>query len=150
MDGREIEALAQTAAQTLVAAATTDVWSRAKLLFAKLIGRDDPVRIKTVERRLEETRSRLADAPRQELAAARTAQEGAWVTRVLDFLDANPDAEEEIQQFIISIAAELKEDQTSASNRGISAGRDIKIFNKGGVVAGVIGGDVSLPGESGH
>lgn len=147
MTGGELDALAQTAAQTLVAAATTDAWGKAKAMIAKLFGRGDPARAEASERRLEETRSWLAAAPQSEILNTRITQVAAWQVRIRDFLEENFDAEPEIQAIVAALTAELRTSPAATIIRGISAGRNITITSRGGIVAGEINGNISLPGE---
>jgi hypothetical protein len=71
MAAEELLALAALAGQTVVAAAATDVWGKAKQGFARLLGRGNQSRVEVAERRLERTREQLASVPAAEVEAAR-------------------------------------------------------------------------------
>jgi hypothetical protein len=140
----ELLALAALAGQTLVAAATTDVWESAKRGFARLLGRGDHEREELAERRLDDTREQLEDVPESEREQARTRLEAAWQTRLIDLLEEHPDAAADLQILIDRIEAELPERSVSASGHGVAAGRDVNISaSGGGVAAGTIQGNVS-------
>jgi len=146
MLAEELAALAVLAGNTVVTAATTDVWEAAKRGFARLLGRGDPDRTKAAERRLAETREQLSVAD-TDLESALQAQ---WATRLADLLEEDPGAESELRALIEEVRAALPGGMVSAADHSIAVGRDLKITaSGGGVAAGVIHGNVAPPGPSG-
>lgn len=143
-------ALALLAAQTVVAAASTDAWGAAKRGVAHLLGRGDPDRERLAEQRLEQTREQLQVArPGQDLERARGSAEAVWRTRLADLLEEHPDAAGELRTLVERIQAELPADNVAASDHSVAAARDVNISaTGGGVAAGVISGDVTLPGPT--
>jgi hypothetical protein len=149
MLAEELAALAVLAGNTVVTAATTDVWEAAKRGFARLLGRGDPDRTKAAERRLAETREQLAVAD-TDLASARSALQAQWATRLADLLEEDPGAESNLRALIEEVRAALPGGMVSAADHSIAVGRDLKITaSGGGVAAGVIHGNVAPPGPSG-
>lgn len=137
-------ALAALAAQTVVAAASTDAWQEAKRGFARLLGRGDHNKTDLTERRLEDTREQLAGAPGPERDQARAQLEAAWQARLADFLEENPDVAGDLQAFVEQIRAKLPV-AASATGHSVAAGGDISITaSGGGVAAGTIDGNVTL------
>jgi hypothetical protein len=65
----ELVQLAQVAGQTVVAAAATDAWGKAKAGLGRLLGRGDLARVQVAERRLEDMRGQLAAVSGAELKA---------------------------------------------------------------------------------
>jgi multidrug efflux pump subunit AcrA (membrane-fusion protein) len=149
MLAEELAALAVLAGNTVVTAATTDVWEAAKRGFARLLGRGDPDRTKAAERRLAETGKQLSVAD-TDLESARSALQAQWATRLADLLEEDPSAESELRALIEEVRAALPGGMVSAADHSIAAGRDLKITaSGGGVAAGVIHGNVAPPGPSG-
>jgi len=137
-------ALAALAGNTVVAAATTDVWEAARRRFARLLGRGDPDRTNAAERRLAETHDQLANAAGADLERLRAALEAQWVTRLTDLLEDDPGAEAELRAVVEEVRAQLPAGTVAAADHAVAAGRDVSIkATSGGVAAGVIHGDVS-------
>jgi hypothetical protein len=140
-------ALAMLAAQTVVAAASTDAWGMAKRGIARLLGRGDPQREQLVEQRLDQTQEQLRAVPGQDLELARADLEAAWRTRLVDLMEEHPDAAADLQALVEQIRAELPAAIAVAADHSVAAGRDMNITaSGGGVAAGSIHGDVS-PGN---
>jgi hypothetical protein len=143
-------ALASVAGQTIVSAATTDAWEAAKRGFARLIGRSDPKQTQLAEQRLDDTRKQLTGVAGADSEQARAALAAKWATRLADFLEENPDAEADLRTLVQQIQAALPAGVVSAEDHAVAAGRDVKISaDRGGFAAGVVGGDVTLPGPTG-
>jgi hypothetical protein len=140
-------ALAALAAQTVVAAASTDAWGAAKRGVAQLLGRGDPERERLAEQRLDQTRQELQAAPvGQELEQARASSEAAWQARLFSLLEEHPDAADELQVLVDQIQAELPLGVVAPADHSVAAGRDVNVTaSAGGVAAGVLHGDVSPP-----
>jgi len=140
----ELLALAALAGDTLVAAATTDVWEAAKRRFARLLGRGDQEREESAKRRLDDTRRQLQDVPEAEREQAQTRLASAWQTRLIDLLEEHPDVAPDLQVLVDQIQAELPARVVSASGHGVAAGGNVNISaSGGGVAAGTIQGNVS-------
>ena len=139
-------ALAALAGNTVVAAATTDVWEAARR-FARLLGCGDPDRTQTAERRLAETHEQLTAAEGQDLEQARAALAQRWAGRLADLLEEHPDAEADLRALVQEVQAALPAGIVSAADHAVAAGRDVTISaSSGGVAAGAIHGDVTPPG----
>jgi hypothetical protein len=143
----ELVQLVELAGQTVVAAAATDGWGKAKAGLARLLGRGDDRRMQVLERRLEETRAELAGLSGAVLEARRAAQAAVWQARLGDVLEDHPDLEAELRELVTQIRAGLPTGAVTSSGHGVAAGRDVNIeASGGGVAAGTIHGDVS-PGN---
>jgi hypothetical protein len=143
-----LEALAALAGNTVVAAATTDVWEAARRKFARLLGRGDPKKEQLADKRLEETRERLAGVSGQELEQARAELGRVWQVRVADLLEEDPDAEAELRALVEEIGAQLP-GAVSAADHSVAAGGDVNVrADRGGVAAAVIHGNVAPPGPT--
>jgi hypothetical protein len=149
----DLSALAALAGQAVVTAAVTDAWGTAKRGFARLLGRGDQDRTKVVERRLEEARNQLAGSEGADLERTRAVLAAQWSTRVADLLEDYPDAEADLRALIEQIQAALPAGMVSAADHGIAAGRDVQVkdvkADRGGFAAGIVSGDVTLPGPTG-
>jgi hypothetical protein len=142
-------ALAALAGNTVVVAATTDAWEAARGKFARLLGRGDPDKTKAAERRLEETHNQLTNAASEDLERVRTALEAQWVTRLTDLLEDDPGVEAELRAMVEEIRDQLPAGTVAAADHAVAAGRDVNISaSGGGVAAGVLHGDVALPGPT--
>jgi hypothetical protein len=137
-------ALGALAGNTVVAAATTDVWESARRKLARLLGRGDPDKAKAAERRLEETHDQLTNAAGADLERVRAALEAQWVTRLTDLLQDDPGIEAELRAVVEEIRSQLPAGIVAASDHAVAAGRDVSISaSQGGVAAGVIHGGVT-------
>ena len=149
MLAEELAALAVLAGNTVVTAATTDVWEAAKRGFARLLGRGDPDRTKVAERRLAETHEQLRVAAGADLEPVRSALQAQWVTRLVDLLEEDPGVEDDLRALVQEIQAELPASVVSAADHSAAAGRDMIIeASGGGVAAAVIHGNVAPPGPT--
>jgi hypothetical protein len=146
----ELVQLAQLAGQTVVAAASTDAWGRAKEGFARLLGRGDLARTRGAADRLEGMRGQLAGVSGAELEGARAEQVVRWQARLEDLLEEYPGLVAELRVLVNEIRAELPAGTVTASGHGVAAGRDVRIeASGGGTAAGVIHGNVGPPGPTG-
>jgi len=146
----DLMALAALAGNTVVAAATTDVWEAARRGFARLLGRGDPDRTKMAERRLAETREQLSGAEGQDLEQIRAVLAERWAGRLADLLEEHPDAEADLGALVQEIQAALPAGVVSAEDHAVAAGHDVTISAAGGgVAAGVIHGNVAPPDPTG-
>jgi hypothetical protein len=138
-----VEALVATAGSALVQAMVTDGWEGVRHKVARLFGRGEPD--PAIERRLDATRQELAAASPAELSAVQAALAAQWQTRFADLLADRPEAE----AGLAGLVGELTPVTTAASDHAVAAGRDVHVSaDHGGVAAGVIGGDVTLPGPT--
>jgi hypothetical protein len=143
-----LTALAALAGNTVVTAATTDVWEAARRRFARLLGRGDPRREQLAEQRLDETREQLTGAQGQDLEQARAALAGRWAIRLADLLEEDPGAETDLRDLVQQIQLALPAGIVSAADHAVAAGRDVNIgATRGGIAAGVIHGNV-MPGPT--
>jgi hypothetical protein len=143
-------ALALLAAQTVVAAASTDAWGAAKRGVARLLGRGDSARERLAEQRLDQARDQLLAAPVQQLDQVRADLEAVWRTRLADLLEEDPDVAGDLQALVDQIQAQLPAGSVSAADHAIAAGRDVNITaSGGGMAAGIIHGNVSPPDPTG-
>jgi hypothetical protein len=150
MPGEVLIALAQSAGQTVAAAAVTDVWESARGEFARLLGRGDARKTEVAERWLAETRDRLAAVAAADLDRACAAQAQRWEGRFADLLDEDPGAEADLRALVAEVAAAVPAGVVSATGHGVAAGRDVTIrADRGGVASGVIHGNVAPPGPPG-
>jgi hypothetical protein len=146
MPGEVLIALAQWAAQTVAAAAVTDVWEAARHKVARLLGRGDPKKTEVAERWLAETRQQLAAAQGADLEPARAAAARRWEGRFADLLDEDPGVEAGLRALVEEIAAQLPAGMVSAADHAVAAGGNVNITaSGGGTAAGVIHGDVRPP-----
>jgi hypothetical protein len=146
----ELVQLAQLAAQTVVAAASTDAWAKAKEGFVRLLGRGDPVRAGVAERRLEKTQADLAALPPADLDSARAAMVRQWETRLADLLEEDPGAAGSLRELVSQIREQLPAAVVSAVGHSVAAGRNMTIAaDRGAVAAAVIHGNVAPPGPTG-
>jgi hypothetical protein len=146
----ELLGLAASAAQTVVAAAATDGWQRAKQAIARILGRGDGERARLAEGRLEAVQEQLAAAPAPEAPQVQARLEAAWQTRIIDLLEEHPDAAGELRALVDQIQAELPARVVSAAGHGVAAGGDVTISaSGGGVAAGTIQGPVSTANPTG-
>lgn len=148
MLGDALVALAALSGNAVVTAATTDAWEAVRHKFARLLGRGNPDKEQLAVDRLEETRQLLAGAPDADLEQTRAGQAERWAGRLADFLEENPDAEDELRTLTAEVQASLPVAAVSATDHGVAAGRDVKVrADRGGVAAGVIHGSVT-PGPT--
>lgn len=141
MDATDLVTLA---ADTLVTAATTDVWDAARHGFARLFAHGRPQT--TAERRLDATRERLLASSAEELDRERDELTREWVIRLQDILDESPDLGATLREMVMEIRQELHLSPLAADH-SVWAGRDISVRADGGSVAAtVIAGNVSISG----
>jgi hypothetical protein len=146
--GDVLLALAQFAGQTVAQAAITDVWEAVRGRFAKLIGRGNGRKTEVAERWLAETHDQLAAAVGPALVVAQQAQAERWAARFADLLDEDPAIEAALRALAEQVKAQLPEQEVSAADHSVAAGRDVRIAaDRGGTAAGVIHGNVA-PGPT--
>lgn len=154
MPGEMLQALAQFAGQTVVAAAITDVWESARHKFAQLLGRGDVSKTLVADQWLELTHRQLTAVASAELKQVREAQAQRWADRFADLLDEDPDVAVGLRALVEGVAAQLPAAAVSPTDHSVAAGRDVFISASGeGIAAGVIHGDVTaanptLPGSA--
>ena len=135
------------AGNTLVAAAVTDAWETARQRFARLFGRGKPD--PATERRLEATRSQLAAASPAGLEQVQADLASQWALRLEDLLEEDPDAEAALRALVEEIRVMLP-GAVSAAGHSVAAGGDVNVrADRGSVAAGVIHGNVAMPGPTG-
>jgi hypothetical protein len=135
--------LVAAAGNALVQAMVTDGWEGVRAKVARLFGRGSPD--PKVEARLDATRGELTAADPADLEKVQAVLAGRWQTRFADLLADHPDAEAELAELV----RELRPVITSAAGHSVTAGRDVNVSaDHGSVAAGVIHGDVTLPGPT--
>jgi hypothetical protein len=136
-----LAALAAMAGTALVQAMVTDGWEGIRGRVTRLFGCGEPD--KAIERRLDATRQQLAATSPAELERAQAALAAQWQTRFEDLLADHPEAEAELA----ALVQELRPVISSAADHSVAAGGDVNVSaDHGSVAAGVIHGDVTLPG----
>ena len=124
--------LAQSAGQTVAAAAVTDVWEAVQDRFARLLGRGDARKTQVAERWLAQTREQLtAAAPGSGLEPARRAAAERWAGRFADLLDEDPSVEVELRALVEEVAAQLPVEPVSAADHSTEAQRPGKSSRSG-------------------
>jgi hypothetical protein len=93
-------ALAARGGNAIVEAATTTAWPAARSRMARLFARGDEDRRTVMERRLEETRTRLDEVRAQELEPLRRRLTQSWTTRLEDLLEDHPDSAGDLRQIL--------------------------------------------------
>lgn len=137
-------ALAAQAGNTVVTAAVTDAWEAARKGFARLLGRGDPDKTKLAERRLAETHDQLMEVTGADLEQTRAVLEAQWMTRMTDLLEEDPGIEADLRALVRKIQAQLPARVMTAADHSVVVGDNTNISaTSGGVVGGVIHGDVS-------
>lgn len=150
MLSESLQALAQLAGLTVVAAAVTDAWETARRGTARLLGRGDPKKEQVAEQRLAEMHEQLAGFEGAEREQARTRLAGRWATRLADLLEEDPGVEVELRALVEEIQAALPAGGVSAAGHSVAAGRDVNVgADHGSVAAGVLHGNVTPPGPTG-
>ena len=150
MPGEIVIPLAQWAGLTVAAAAVTDVWETARHRFAKLLGRGDSTKTEAIERWLAQTHEQLTGTEGADLEQARAAQVRRWEGRFADLLDEDPGVEVDLRVLVEEIQAALPPGAVSAADHAVAAGRDVNVSaDRGGLAAGVIHGNVMVPGPTG-
>ena len=139
-------ALASLAGNTVVAAATTDVWEAARRKFARLLGRGDPQQEHLAEQRLEETRQQLTRAEGADLERARARILLQQIRQPPSPTLRLKGAEADLRALVDEIRSVLPAGVVSAADHAIAAGRDVNISASGGGMAvGVVHGNVASP-----
>lgn len=142
----DLTALPLLAAQTVIAAASTDAWGAAKQSVARLFGRD---REQATERRLDQAQRELASAgPDREAITGRLVS--AWETRLADLLEEQPGIADDLETLVKQLQATVPASAASATDHSVAAGRDVRISAPGGIAAGVISLGPTKPDPAGH
>lgn len=143
--------LAQWAGQTVAAAAITDAWESVRGRFARLLGRGDAHRIQVAEQWLAQTRQQLFETARGSgLERTQEVQAERWASRFADLLDEYSGVEDELRALVENVAGLLPVTAVSANSHSVAAGRDVTLTaSGGGIAAGAIHGDVTLPNPTG-
>jgi hypothetical protein len=146
MPGEVLIALAQSAGQTVAAAAVTDVWEPVRHKVALLLGRSDPRKTEVAERWLDETHQQLTAAEGTDLEPVCAAAAQRWEGRFADLLDEDPGLEADLRALVEEIVAQLPAGMVSAADHAVAAGLDVNITGSGGgTAARVIHGNVAPP-----
>ena len=142
----EMAALTIVASRAVVAAAATDAWEAVRHRFARLMGRGDSQQTHLIEQRLEITREQLTTATGAESEKGRATLEAPWAALLADLLQKDPSAEADVRALVEAIQAALPAGKVSAADHAVATGRDVTITaSGGGVAAGVIHGNVTMP-----
>ena len=138
----DVAALAALAGNALVQAVVTDGWEGVRRRVARFFGRGQPD--PKAEQKIDATRAQLAAAAPDELAQAQADLARDWAVRFKDLLAEDPAAAAELATLVEEIRASLP---MAVSDHSVGAGRDVNVTAEGGsVAAGVIHGDVGMPG----
>jgi hypothetical protein len=141
-----LEALIALAANTVVAAATTDAWDATGRKFAHLLGCGDPKREQLAEKRLEQTRQQLEGISGPELEQAQADLRRVWQVRLADLLEENPELAAELRALVVKIRAQLSAETMAAADHAAAAERIVNISALQAAVAAVMPhGDVMPP-----
>jgi hypothetical protein len=141
-------ALAASAGNTVVAAATTDAWEACRRGFVRLLGHGDAKKTELAEQRLADTHKQLATAEGVDLERVQASQQAQWTTRLTDLLEEDPGVEVQLRALVEEIRAQLPA-AVSAADHSVAAGGDMNISaSEGGVAAGVVHGNVAPPGPT--
>lgn len=136
-----VAALVALAGNALVQAMVTDGWVGVRRKVAQLFGRGQPD--PKAEQKMDTSRAQLAAAAPGELAQMQGDLARDWEVRFKDLLAEYPAAEAELAALVEEIQASLP---VAVSDHSIAA-RDVIVTAEGGsVAAGVIHGDVGMPG----
>jgi hypothetical protein len=133
----DIDALAALAGNTIVAASVTDAFEGLRAKVARVFGLDKPD--PGIQRRLEETRQRLAASTPAELESARTTQVRQWETRFADLLADHPEAAGELRTLIAEFRAAALPDASGNVTNTISG-----TVHNGPVLMGRDFGDITM------
>ena len=142
-------ALAQFAGQTVAAAACTDVWETARHKVARLLGWGNPGKPKWWSAGWPRHASNLQLRRARISNRCAPLRRGGGQGRFADMLDEDPSVQAQLRAVVQQIAAQLPAGTVSAADQAVAAGRDVNITaDRGGTAAGVIHGDVVLPGPT--
>jgi hypothetical protein len=110
----DIDVLAALAGNTIVAAAVTDAFDGVRIRVARIFGRGklDP----RIQRRLDETRQRLAAVAAGDLERAQATQVRQWETRLADLLADHPDVVSELEALIAEFRPALPQAGGNVTN----------------------------------
>jgi hypothetical protein len=137
-----IAALALTAGSALVQAMVTDGWEGFRQKVAMLFGRGQPD--PKIDQKLVAARDQLMAAAPSDVDQVQASLANQWQTRFADLLDDYPDAAPELT----ALVDELVPVTASASDHSISAQRIDMKADRSSFVAGVVHGNVTMPGPS--
>jgi CTP:molybdopterin cytidylyltransferase MocA len=136
-------ALAILAAQTLVAAASTDAWGVLKRCVVRLLGRGDAEREQLALSQLDQTWQQIQTARGPESERLGAELEAAWQARLFSLLEAQPDVADDLLALVQKVRPTTG--TIAAADHSIAGARDVTITaSQGSVAAGVIHGKVSL------
>jgi hypothetical protein len=142
----EFAELAVVAAQTVVAAASTDAWGRVKQGFVQLLGRGARQLAQLATQRLDQTRKVLLASPESQMEGSRADLETTWRVRLADMLELHPEAAADLQALVDQARSDLPTEATLTRDHSFAAGRDVVITASGSsVAAGIIHGDPPKP-----
>jgi CTP:molybdopterin cytidylyltransferase MocA len=110
----DIDGLAALAGNTIVAAAVTDAFEGVRAKVARIFGRDEPD--SRIQRRLEETRDKLAAAAPEVLESAQATLARQWVTLLADLLADHPDVAAELEALIAEFRPALPQAGGNVTN----------------------------------
>ena len=109
-----LEGLIALAANTVVAAATTDAWDATGRRFARLLGCGDPKKEQLAERRLEQTRQQLEGVSGPELEQAQADLRKVWQVRLADLLEEDPELAAELRALVVKTRTQLPAETVAA------------------------------------
>ena len=103
----EIASILTTAAATLVAAATTDVWQQVRNGFARLLGRGDHGQEMAATRRLDALATAVEQASPDKRAEVRQQLQADWGVRLADLIEDDPAVAYSLRSLVDQVRAQL-------------------------------------------
>jgi hypothetical protein len=112
----ECAALVGAAATTLVGAIATDTWESVKESFAHLLGCDNEERRTLAESRLDASAREITQAAEEVRGDARASVLSTWRTRLIDFLQEEPQDADALRALVKKYAASRSYILSSSGN----------------------------------
>jgi hypothetical protein len=141
-----LEGLISLAANTVVAAATTDAWDATGRKLARLLGCGDPKKGQLAGKRLEQTRQQLEGVSGPELEQAQADLRKVWQVRLADLLEEHPELAAELRALVMKIRTQLPTEAVAAADQAAAAGRYVDISALQAALAAVmLHGEVMPP-----
>jgi len=126
-------ALAATGSTALVTAMVTDGWEGLRARFAHLLGRGGAEESEIAAARLEQSRMALVASSGAELERVRADQEIVWRTRLVDLLEREPGAEEELRALVAEVRARMTGPAGWVEQHAVASGQAQQVIQGQGV-----------------